>query len=301
VLDIVEARSLFRDDIDWTRVRREAMDAIRDPETITDTHSVILGVLGALHDAGDGHSFFMSPWQRDVFLQGGTTGHEWPSGHRLDGNLGYIALPGIAGVPETLRTYGTMANNVVEAIDMESTCGWVVDLRDNWGGSYAPMVTGVESLLGDGEILRWRRADGSEKRVIYEDGHLYDGGQALGRFSDVAPYQLKQDEPPVAVLLGLETASSGEATALAFVGRPRTRSFGQLTYGFTTANYGHNLYDGSWLVLAEAWMADRTGTIHPSGVQPDETVDANQPDSAYGDPVVDAAVAWLNQQPECVQ
>jgi carboxyl-terminal processing protease len=47
-------------------------------------------------------------------------------------------------------------------------------------------------------------------------------------------------------------------------------------------------------------MTDRSGATHPDGVQPDEFVPFDW--TQYGtedDPVLNAAIEWLNQQPEC--
>jgi hypothetical protein len=76
--------------------------------------------------------------------------------------------------------------------------------------------------------------------------------------------------PPVAVLVGPATASSGEALAIAFRGRPSTRLFGATTRGLTTSNRVFPLSDGSLLNLSTAAFADRTGTSYPNGVTPDE-------------------------------
>lgn len=79
----------------------------------------------------------------------------------------------------------------------------------------------------------------------------------------------------VAVLTGPRTASSGEAVAIAFRGRPDTRSFGLPTAGLSTANGTFPLPDGSMLLLTAAVDADRTGRKYRDKVDPDETIGAD--------------------------
>ena len=111
---------------------------------------------------------------------------------------------------------------------------------------------------------------------------------------------LHDPDLPVAVLTSPFTGSSGEVTTLAFVGRPETRLFGEPTGGYTTANVGYNLFDGSFLALAVAAMTDRTGTTYPSGIDPDELVSIDWTQFATeGDPVLAAATNWLTQQSGC--
>jgi C-terminal processing protease CtpA/Prc len=97
---------------------------------------------------------------------------------------------------------------------------------------------------------------------------------------------------PVAVLTGPRTASSGEATVLAFRGRAQTRSFGQPTAGVSTANVVRRLVDGSALVLTTSVMRDRNGHGDGRKIAPDQ--------ATVGDATtVAAAEAWLLAQPTC--
>jgi C-terminal processing protease CtpA/Prc len=98
---------------------------------------------------------------------------------------------------------------------------------------------------------------------------------------------------PVAVITGFYTMSSGEAVAIAFRGRPNTRSFGEPTAGKSTANQGERLSDGSMLLVTAALMADRNGMLYGIPIQPDERVDARAGTAAEEDHALAAAVNWL--------
>ncbi|HEX6590292.1 MAG TPA: hypothetical protein VF039_14900, partial [Longimicrobiales bacterium] len=102
------------------------------------------------------------------------------------------------------------------------------------------------------------------------------------------------------------TASSGEATAIAFLGRPDTRTFGQPSAGFVTANDTFELPDGAYLVVTVGYEADRTGTAHRDALVPDELVPIvpdGEPIPASPptpDPQVEAALDWVARAPGCV-
>ena len=57
-------------------------------------------------------------------------------------------------------------------------------------------------------------------------------------------------------------ASSGEATVIAFRGRPNSRSFGMPTCGLSTAIENYAMSDGACLNLTMSVMADRARTSY---------------------------------------
>ena len=120
-------------------------------------------------------------------------------------------------------------------------------------------------------------------RWAYRDGTAWEGDVANQRVA--APYRLRRDRPRVAVLTDNGVASSGEAVVLSFKERPDTRSFGDRTCGFSTANAPYPMSDGATLNITEAVMADRTRTRYGYSIHPDEAVPADQ--------VVARAIAWL--------
>jgi hypothetical protein len=98
---------------------------------------------------------------------------------------------------------------------------------------------------------------------------------------------------PVAVPIDGRTVSSGEMTAIAFVGRPGARSFGAPSGGFTTGNRQVPLADGATIVLTGSFIRDRTGRDYHGAITPDETVDPALAEQA--------AVRWLGTQRSCAR
>src|SRR5205814_1331129 len=91
------------------------------------------------------------------------------------------------------------------------------------------------------------------------------------------------------------TGSSGEAVAISFIGRPRTRSFGLPTAGLTTANRTIALPDSAMIVLTTSVEADRNGKRYGDALVPDELIPAAA-NGVAGDPQIERALAWLAAQ-----
>jgi C-terminal processing protease CtpA/Prc len=192
--------------------------------------------------------------------------------------------------------------HLVGSLDAQHACGWIVDLRGNLGGNMWPMLLGVEPILGDGEVGAFVDPDSVRSTWFSSPGSVgtrdANGDTTYVHTSDIPPVRLTQAMPPVAVLTDSLTASSGEAIAVAFRGRPGARSFGSPTFGVPTANHGYTLSDGALLLLTVAADADRTGRVYTDQLVPDEPIPPGTGPFAY-DTVSVAAQAWLAAQPVC--
>ena len=89
----------------------------------------------------------------------------------------------------------------------------------------------------------------------------------------------------MAVLIGPEIGSSGEAVVISFIGRENTRSFGSATCGLSTANSGFKLSDNSTLFLTVSYMADRNLNQYGGKVLPDEEASPQE--------IIQKAVDWI--------
>jgi C-terminal processing protease CtpA/Prc len=223
-----------------------------------------------------------------------------PQGRRLDGNVGYINLPGNSGSP-VREQYASIIQQIIRDIDQTPTCGWIVDLQQNFGGNLHPMVMGIGPVVGDGLLGSFIDANGDKTYWSYQNGTYRNGTLVLEVDN---PYQLKLPMPPVAVLTSPVTASSGEATLISFRGRPQTRSFGEPTSGVPSGNSVKTMSDGALLILTTALEADRTGRVYGFNekIQPDEQVRVEP--LLFGkdnDPVMRKGLQWLHAQAGCAK
>jgi carboxyl-terminal processing protease len=296
-LDFMQELSINRDQVDWESVRAGTYQRAHGAQTTPDTYAAIRFAFTHL----DQHSFFTTPQMAD---QSRELREVQPltdiEGHLIDGRIAYIQVPSTYYYEP--QVYANAMQDRIREIDGSQVCGWVVDLRGNAGGSIDPMLAGIGPVLGDGPAFGFQTSDGDE-RWHYQDGQIGIEFQGEVTFdprltSPSEGYVLERPDPPVAVLTDFITASAGEAVAIAFQGRPDTRSFGQPTAGVPTGNLSIRLNDGAVLNITTSYMVDRNGVVYHTIIRPDEMVW----DLGLGgdeDPVVQAGVDWLLELEEC--
>lgn len=289
-LDILQANSVNRNQVDWPAFRTRMVNVARNVRTFSDTYDVIDIALMKL---GDSHGRFLTPSKR-VEMEGAVDRGSDTEGRLLDEDVGYVLLPRFATFDQEQQDlYATEVQDIIRTLDSASPCGWIADLRTNTGGSTWPMLAGIGPVLGEGQVGAFVDPDGNRTYWYYNDGQARLDDQ-VGAEATSPAYQLKAAGPPVAVLTGPQTRSAGESIAVAFRGRPNTRSFGQATGGFTTGVQGFPLSDGAMILLTVNTYADRTGHVYEGPILPDEPVTDANPDAT-----LQAALDWLHVQPAC--
>jgi hypothetical protein len=284
LLNTMQLNSINRDRLNWTDVRAQVAQRAAGAQTIQNLYPAISLALGLLDDH---HSFYQA-------AGGGGVGN--PLSPRctaaaagtpaLPGDVGYVRIGSFSSsVAGADVAFADTIQEQIRARDAENLVGWIVDLRGNGGGNMWPMVAGVGPVLGEGVIGFFVTPTGSSSPWSYQGGAALNGSTPISRTTTLY-LLLSRVAPKVAVLTDNLVASSGEAVAVAFRGRPNTRSFGGATCGLSTANSGFRLSDGATLQLTVSLMADRLGMRYGIPLAPDETVDG---DGA----VVQRAIGWL--------
>lgn len=184
------------------------------------------------------------------------------------------------------------ANNIrsqIKKLDTEiEMIGWVIDLRNNGGGNMWPMVAGLNSLLPDGIVgYLIGRNNGIEKKWKTENGKINYSNDVIDT------YKVKKMSNKIAVLIDSMTASSGEMTAITFIGLPNVKLFGQPSAGYTTVNSTFYLSDKTPLFLATNFVADRAHNIYLKKIIPDVII--NTQNSHGNDETLANAINWILQ------
>ena len=285
VLDVMQRNSIRRNALDWARVRATVRASAGSAQTIPDTYPAIREALAQL---GDGHSSYRGADGTFLFVPRRTcVSSGAPTPTDLPSDIGYVRVRGFIGTAAQATAYADSLQHVIRSADHDSLRGWIVDLRGNGGGNMWPMLAGVGPVLDTGIVGWFVDPNGTEFPWAYRDGAAWSGSFAVQHATQ--PYTLRTPQPRVAVLVDNGVASSGEATFIAFRGRPNTRSFGMATCGLSTANSGYQLSDGALLNLTVATMANRDRQPYGGQVPPDELVIGVAA-------VVERAVAWLREQ-----
>ncbi|HWV24937.1 MAG TPA: S41 family peptidase [Thermomicrobiales bacterium] len=306
-IDFAQTHSLWRDRMDWALTRRTAHDLLSNQpvdQGMGRAHRSIQYVVSEIwRVGGDGHNWFGANMSGNAEASRSAP-LPLPTGELLSKSVGYLAVPGFGGDSDQALQFVTAGRDLIKGAAAGGACGWIVDLRDDIGGNMYPMVGGVAPLLPAGAIMGFHAVNGAEVMVTYDGKGGFEVADQLmdPAYSPAVPVSTRLDRYPVAVLIGPKTASAGEATALAFAGRDRTRFFGATTARFATAPVFLHLFDGAMLKLSAAWMVGPHGAIYPNAIAPDVPIASGAVNQASSnDTVVQAAREWLYQQPECAE
>jgi len=211
-------------------------------------------------------------------------------------DIAHLRVPAFAGSAEAAVLYAEALHQTIRSLLEDGAVGWVVDLRGNVGGDMWAMLAGVGPVLGDGICGAFVDPMGITQTWSYRAGTASLEGTAQVTVSAEALCSTIEPLAPVAVLTDRQTCSSGEAIAVAHIGRPNARSFGQATCGLSTANGDFLLSDGAILLLTVSTFADRAGTAYGSVVAPDKHVSGYGRQTSGADSVLDVATEWLTAQ-----
>ena len=283
--------------VDWPAATAQARALASGAITTADTYPAIRHVLRLL---GDGHSNLRTP-------KDNAAAERSANQSLTDTRVSVIAgrpmrfVPGFASMDrDDAQQFASKLQQSLASMD-KPECGLLLDLRGNTGGNMFPMLAGLAPLFADGDVGGLATAHDGSVTWRFQDGAFVASSKEHDNGARAAQPAMRigNGNTPVAVLLGQRTGSSGEAVAIAFVGRPNTRSFGAPTAGLTTGNRPVKLADGAMLAITGSVMLDRTGKRYGGKLAPDELTDGTRVASPNGDAAVAAAIAWLDQQKAC--
>ena len=271
VLDLAE-QGIYADSPEFSEASTKAREAAKQADSLDDIRPLLNDAVQA---AGGKHSRLIDPDVEQEYAELESK----PAAVERNGDIAWATVPGVGRHDDGQHYADTLAKGLTAARD-SGACGAVVDLRGNDGGDMGPMLAGVSPLLPDGTALEF-------VSNAYSSPVTIEGNGVRGGGSPTTTSGGKWDAP-VAVLVDGDTASSAEATMLAFRGLDNSRSFGAPTAGYASANMVYDFPDGSALMLTIAKDKARTGEIFSEDpIQPDEPGDE------------DAVLAWLAEEHGC--
>lgn len=283
-------------EVDWDRARGLAVAIASGATTAADAHPAVTWLMKTLKDR---HSFMAPPSVADKLAENART-DDFGIRSAIVSGKAYLDVPGFSGThPARTNAFVAELKGRIRAMAEGKPCGWILDLRHNTGGNMYPMLDGLVPLFGDGTLGYFIGHD-SKYPWFVKGGLTLPGGYPSSHNDERSTFLVEEGKAAVAVLTGPRTASSGEAVAVSFRGRPNSRTFGKPTAGQSSGNRGVRMSDGAMLLIMTALFADRTGSTYGDTLHPDEFVSGDAKDSPLdADPVVNAASRWLNSLPRC--
>ncbi len=299
VISVLQKKSLYRKEANWPVVRDSTNQIISNAKNIHELMPAVSYIFTAIGDYHGGlfykdKRYGMKNKHVDVRLEL-TEGMKAGAKVRteiLNSKYAYVFIPPIRAltVAETTK-YAQQIQDSVCKLNQEID-GWIIDLRLNLGGNMYAMIAGLGNILGDGSLGAFVDPDGKKTIWFLKDGDAYEGGK---RWTHIERKCKLAGTPKVAVLISQITASSGEALAISFKGRPSTKFFGESTSGYISANDDPYFIDNnSMLLVASANMADRNHNLYLESVQPDLImVEGDNFTDLKNDLKIRAALEWL--------
>jgi carboxyl-terminal processing protease len=299
----------YGDRVNWTTVREKAYRTAANAQTFAATYPAIKEMIEGL---GDNHSFFYEPAETLGEREDSPIPFNLPAVATLSSRIGYLWVPIFGGKSMPGRA-DTLQRYIARADSTPGLCGWIVDLRGNYGGFWPAMLAGISPLITPGRVGGYVERDTSY-RVFYEVrpgvAAVFErsSGQTFTYVNLPQAYQLQHANLPVAILQGGFTASAGEIIVMTFKEPNRAvRTFGKPTLGATSQPYTYRLADRASIQVTAAMMFDRQFRQYGGGpIPPDEDVTGPTISQSYvpgastaNDAVISAATTWLNRQPSC--
>jgi carboxyl-terminal processing protease len=255
-LNYMQESALNKHTINWQAVRERTLLRAKDAKTTWDTYPAIAYAITQL---GEKHTWFQIPdnlplEQRQLLEAGikrilarpdpAKPSPFMPSkemkGHIIRKDqavFAYVVVPMCIGRfaewekngPD-FQQFADKLHALVLELQAQKPLGWIIDLRGNSGGNMWPMLAGIGTVLGEGDLGAFVSPDNEHAPWFYKEGkagmrdpHDPPGKEEIS--AEVKPSQLAFTELPwVAVLFDRGTGSSGEAIAISFAGRKRERS-----------------------------------------------------------------------------
>lgn len=278
VLTLLETKSANRKEINWSKLRADVFTHAGSATHIEDTHPSVIYALKLLKDT---HSSFKTaaPEIADSETEPKITTTSIPD------NIGYIPLGSCPKDEDEIEMYRQQIIQQIITQDKRNVKAWIIDLRGNNAGAISPMLAAIAPVLGNGTVGYFIGGDNAEP-WISENGKIFYGSTLVEDIYEF--HKLRKNMPAVAVLTDQTTRNSGEAIAVAFKGRPNTKSFGTKTQGHSFTSETYTLSDASVITFTTSIFADRNKQLYKNGVTPDQESTDNE--------IITNALTWLKQQ-----
>jgi C-terminal processing protease CtpA/Prc len=288
MVSTIKKNSIYSDSLDWIKIKKDLTELSRGLKN--DSYLLVNYMKSQLRAIGDNHSFFANDKQLKKLQE--CADCTKPYAKLIDSNTAYLSVPGfIAKNKSSQLEFATLIQHLIKSLDSNYNIKyWIIDLRENWGGDMYPMIAGLAPIIGEGTYGYFVMPKKEREEWYYKKGKC--GEEKKQYFEIKHPYTLRNDSIKIAVLIGGNTASSGEAAAVSFIGKKNVKTFGNKSAGYTTGNEGYKLPNDWWIALATCWFSDRNGKLYLHNIEPDVILEKGITDER----VFSTVQKWFNDK-----
>lgn len=276
---IMKANAVNRATLNWDEIYKTAIAEAKAVKTIPETYPIIKKTLNELKDA---HSKFFAPqvvaFYAKRYKETGNIFPE-PKDSLINGKFAYISIPAIANTNnEDWTQYIQSFYDKIKRLDRQNPAAWLLDIRDNDGGMFSPMLAAIQPFLDQDKVVGSIDNSRQINFYSYRGGKIFFGAQQIATIK-VPLIKLKNRNKPIYILTSKVTSSSGEFVTASFTGQKGAKIVGHLTQGLTSDNSEFILPDGAYLVITTGNLIDRTGKEYKEigkGIEPSIKIKSNQ-------------------------
>ena len=305
IITHAETVSLYRNNVDWVSLKPKIYELSKNAQTITELSPALKYLLKSLGDEhgrifhnnqiiANYYSVELKDHQKSFEpetynkIQMGQT-YKFHS-ELIDDNIGYLRIVGLP-MGDNEKMASEIQSQVCELVD-KGVRSWIVDLRYNGGGNMHPMAEGIAVIIGNGIV-------GGSEGITDDESSLWKIEKNNFYYDDFS-IELKDDctiknNPKIAILTSVYTASSGEAIAVIFKGRDKTKFFGQKTLGMITVTDWEMISDSTAMTISVSYYKDRNGDVYDEFVDIDKETPFTEEPLEKNDSCVHSAISWLNE------
>ena len=305
IIKHAEEASLYRNDVDWTILKDEIYDLANNANKVSELKPALKHLLKSL---GDGHGRIFHNNRILANYYSGTKSHHNTLQNDIYNNvqmgqvykfhtemigkdIGYVRIVGLP-MGDNQQMAKEIQDGVCNLIENGAT-KWILDLRYNGGGNMHPMAEGIASIIGNGKVGGSKGLTDEESSVWkVENGDFYYDGYSIQLENDC----VTSNNPKVAVLTSVYTASSGEAIAVVFKERENTKFFGEKTLGMITVTDWHVIDNSTAMTISVSYYKDRNGNVYDRYVDVDIEIPFVETPLTDEDEAVVEAKIWLKNE-----
>ncbi|MBK0348260.1 S41 family peptidase [Aerococcaceae bacterium zg-ZJ1578] len=293
-MELLNTEAIHKDSQEWKEFYTNYLNNNRD---YTSFSSLYFDLYDAVKIAGGKHSQLA---RADAgFEKREADFYEYPAIEELDNGIIHITIPSTYyflafAINEVDLIQSEEYQHYIETVldyvrnNKDKIKGFIIDLRDNYGGFDLPMIQATHFLFNDGKLLEFVNAD-------EEDSGYMELKQDTLIQSREEEYKLniqriEKIDVPVAILINQYTGSAGEFLCIMIkdANIENNKTFGENTGGFTSDNrlYRLPIEDNYYVNLTVGYPKSITGKIYKEEpIEPDVETETTLED----------AIEWLNE------
>ncbi len=305
IISHAEEASLYRNDVDWKILKGEIYDMASDANSVAELKPALKYLLKSL---GDGHGRIFHNNQILANHDSGTKAHHSTLQNDIYNNvqmgrvykfhtemlgkdIGYVRIVGLP-MGDNQQMAKEIQDGVCNLIE-NGAKKWILDLRYNGGGNMHPMAEGIASIIRNGKV-------GGSKGLTDDESSIWKVENSDFYYDDYSVHLANDcktsNNPKVAVLTSVYTASSGEAIAVIFKERENTKFFGEKTLGMITVTDWHVIDNSTAMTISVSYYKDRNGNVYDKYVDVDVEIPFVALPLSDEDEAVEEAKVWLEDE-----